>query len=332
MLPLKIAGIGLYFPENRETKTDFLKRGIQEESIEKLGVYERRTVTKGQTVTDLEIEASLAAIKDAGLKPIDIDLIISSTMLPEMVGIPNSNLLQHRLNAKNAAAFDIGQACGAAIPSILIAANFMALGQYQHILVITSSNWSVISNPYQPSADFVLGDGAAAVVLTKSEAAYGIVSFAMQTDGRFFYNCGVRVGNDHEVKYYEHHDGKKLLFYIDSKGIDGSSSLFADYLANNGPSVFHAALKKASLTPEDIDCAVIHGNVTPVVDGWIKGMKVPRERFPLTFDRYGNLSVVTLLANLKEGLDKGMIKHGSMVALVSQGAGFSAGCIIMRWD
>lgn len=331
MLPLKIAGLGLYFPERRETRDDFIKRGISEELIEKMGVYERRIIGADQCVSDMELEASKLAIMDAGISVEDIDLIISSTMLPEMIGIPNSNLLQHRLEAKNAAAFDIGLACGSVIPSMIVSTNFFALGQYKYILITASSNWSVVANPSRPSSDFVLGDGAAAVILTPSDSGFGLLSFDMQTNGKFFYNCGIRIGHDHEAKYYERHNNK-LFFYIDTKGIDGSSSDFADYLSDNGPKTFHAALKKANLTPMDIDCALIHGNVWPVVNGWINGMKVPRERFPLTFDRYGNLSVVTILANLKEALDKGMIKRGDTVALVSQGAGFSAGTIIMRWS
>ena len=331
MLPLKIAGIGLYFPENRETKADFLKRGIKEEVIESLGIYERRIAGKGESASFMEEQAAVIAIRNARLVPTEIDLIISSTILPEMIGIPNSNLLQHRIGAVNAAAFDVGLSCGATIPTFIIASNFIGSGQYKNILVTVSTNWSVISDTKQPSADFPLGDGAAAAVLTVSAAHHGIISFDMQTNGKFYYHCGIRIGNDNSSRYYDKHD-KKLLFFVDNEGISGSSSSFARYLLSNGPSTFKAALKKASLTPDDIDCAVIHGNVTPVVDGWIKGMKVPRERFPLTYSRYGNLSVVTLLANLKEGLDKGMIKHGSTVALVSQGAGFSAGCIIMRWD
>lgn len=331
MLPLKISGLGTYFPEQIENKDDFLRRGIDEDTINNLGIYERRLIGKDETVIDMEVAASKKAIANANLKADEIDLIISATLLPEMVGMPNSNILQNRLGAKNAAAFDIVQACCALIPGMIMSSNFIAMNQYKTILITTSTNWSVISNSDQASADFVLGDGAAAIVLTASSTNYGIISFDIQTKGQFYYNCGSRIGNNFSKKYYEKHDDK-LLFFIDNDGVEGSASRFGRYLLTNGPSAFKAALKKANLTPDDIDCALIHGNVKPVVDGWIKGMKIPRERIPLTFDRYGNLSVVTILANLKEALDKNMIKKGDTVALISQGAGFSAGSIIMRWE
>lgn len=331
MLPLKVAGLGVYLPERRETRDDFIRRGIPEDIIEELGVYERRIVADGQTAADMEVEAARMAIQNAGLKTNDIDLIMSATILPEMVGMPNSNLLRYRLGMKQVAAFDIGQACGAAIPGMIMAANFLALKQYRRILITTSTHWSVISDPDQPSADFVLGDGAAAIVLAESNSGFGLVDFDMQSEGRFYYNCGTRIDAGHKTRYYDQHN-KKLLFYIDPAGVDGSSSAFNRYLLTNGPATFKAAMKKANMTASDIDCAIIHGNVKPVVRGWVKGMKVPGERFPLTYDRYGNVSVVTVLLNLHEGLAKGMIKRGDNVALVSQGAGFSAGAIIMRWE
>ncbi len=330
-LPLKVAGLGLYFPRKRETRDQFVKRGIPNEIIEDLGIYERRLIGEKESIIDMEVKASKAAIKNAGLQPSDIDLIMSATILPEMIGIPNSNQLQFLIGANKAAAFDLCQACGTLIPGMIIAANFIAAGQYERILLTASTNWSAISDSTQPSADFVLGDGAGAMVLTASKLGYGILSFDMQTNGKFYQNCGIRMGHDHTTKYYDKHN-KKLLFFIDNKGIESSKSGFGRYLLTNGPNSFKASLRKARLTTEDIDCAVIHGNVKPVVRGWIKGMKVPSERFPLTFNQYGNLSVVTLLPNLKKGLKEGLIKKDSTVAFVSQGAGFSAGSIIMRWE
>lgn len=331
MLPLKIAGLGVYFPNNRETKEDFVLRGVPEDVIEKLGVYERRVVVKGQTAADLELEAARKAIENAGMTPSDIDLIISAAIQPEMIGIPNSSLLQHRLGALHTAAFDIGQACSSMIPGLLIAANFIANGQYQRILLTASTIWSVVSDPAQPSADFVLGDGAAAVVLTASQPGYGIISSYMRTDGRFFYNCGFRVGHDHNFKYYDQHNSK-LLFYIDNSGVDNSRSAFKDFLAAMLPDAFNAALGKTTLSPADIDCVIIHGNVKPLAEAWIQGMEIPPERFPLTYERYGNLSAPTILVNMQEGLNRGMIKNGDTVAIVSGGGGFSAGAIIMRWE
>lgn len=331
MLPLKVAGLGVYLPERRETRDDFIRRGIPEDIIEELGVYERRIVADGQTAADMEVEAAKRALADANMLATDIDLIISSTILPDTIGVPNANLLQHSLGAAHSAAFDIGQACGSVIPGLIIAANFITLGQYKRILLSASTHWSVISDPSQPSADFVLGDAAAAVVLTSAEHGYGIISYEMQADGQFYQQVGTRVGCDQKKKYYDQHN-EKMFFYIDEKGINGSQSGFARFLVAALPRTFRTALHKASLLESDIDCAVIHGNVNPLVEKWIKGMNIPPERFPLTYARYGNISAATVLVNLYEGLNRGMIKQGDTIALVAQGAGFSTGTIIMRWE
>lgn len=331
MLPLKVAGVGVYVPERCETREDFIRRGVPNELIEKMGVYERRIVADGQTAADLEVEAARRALNNASMDPSEIDLILSATLLPEMVGIPNSNLLQHRLGAKKAAALDINQACGSVIPGMVIAANFLALGQYRRILLTVSTHWSVISDADNPISDFVLGDGAAAMVLTNSSPEFGISSFEMQTDGGYFFDCGIRVGHDHTIRYYNRH-GEKLLFYIDNNGVEGTPSHFSSFLSEALPANFHAALKKAALLPNDIDCAVIHANVKPLVDRWLPAMQIPAERVPMTYDLYGNVGAATIVLNIHEGIKRGLIKRGDTVALVSQGAGFSNGTIIMRWE
>ena len=330
MLPLKVAGIGVYFPEQRETMEDFIRRGIPEEVIEKLGVYERRVVAKGQTAADLELEAAKIALYNAGLRPSDIDLILGITVLPERIGMANTNLLQYRIGASKAAAFDIVQACCAVVPAMISAASLLAVGQYRYILLTASCHWSVIADTSDPAADFPLGDGAAALVLVASRPEYGIISFDMRTDGRFYHNCGIAAGRDHKKPYYEEH-AEKLLFFLDKNGFGGTSD-FRDYALNSLPATFKAALDKANLKPSDIDCAAIHGNVKPLAEAWMQGMGVPAERFPLTYKRFGNMSAVTMLANLHEGLSNEMIKPGNIVALATQGAGFSTGAIIMKWE
>lgn len=332
MLPLKIAGIGVHFPEQRETKEDFIRRGIPEEIIEKLGVYERRIVERGQTAADLEVGAARQAIDSAGMAPSDIDLVMTYTVLPETLPLPNSALLQSRLGAVKAATFDINQACSSVIPSLIIAANFIALGQYRRILFTVSTHWSVVSDPGCPSCDFVLGDGAAAIVLTGSRTGYGIVSWDTRTDGRYYRNIGFRVGGDRSIRYYDRHCGKLHLF-IDTAVLESSvESGFRDFTLSFLPASFKAALAKARLAPADIDCALIHGNVKPLTDAWISRIGVPVERFPLTYDIYGNLSAATVLVNLLKGLNSGMIRRGDTVAMSALGGGYSASSLIFRWD
>lgn len=329
MLKLKVAGIGLYLPDRRETRDDFIKRGVPEEQIDYLGVYERRIMGAGQSVSDMELEASKMAIKDAGLSASDIDLIISVPIMQQMVGAANSNRLQYMLGATKAAAFDISQTCCALVPAMITAANFLTLGQYKRILLVASTYWSAIENPTDHKYGYPLSDGAAAVVLMPSEPGFGVLAFDMRTNGQYFYSCGTRVGESHNKKYHERHNDK-LYFYIDESDIFGSN--FGRAIMAIGPSSFKSALKKAELSPGDIDCAVVQGIAKPQLTAWIRGMRIPAERFPLTYSRFGHLSTSVILANLKEGLDKGMIRTGNNVAIVSAGAGISGGSIIMRWS
>ncbi len=329
----KIISTGTYFPEKRVTTEDFLRKGISQETINKLGILEHRVCHKSEDLTDMEEKAARIALERAGLMPQDLDLIISGPILAEECGRPNSNLLQAKLGATNAAAFDIFMACSGIIPQLMTAASLITLGQYKYILVTNAVDWTRMLNPNDMINTVVLGDGAGAAILEPVSSPWGFMGFDIQTEGKFYYKCGLRKETaDNKVvgqRYYETSEGK-IYFYIDSD-IDNRSSAWARYLLRSIPKTFKAVLNKTNLQKEDVDVLIMHQNINPLVNGWIKLCGVPKSKTITTHYKYGNLASANILTNLNELIENNRLKKGNIVAMVSQGAGFSVGSAILKW-
>ena len=330
MINVRIIGTGSYLPQKVETAEDFLKKGVTREEIENLGVFEHRVMGENETVTDMETEAAKSAIDAAQLKPEDIDLIICGSAMPRQIGVPNSNALQHKLGANNAAAFDVVMGCASAIPEIVVAAQFIASKSYKHILLVGSCHLTRIADYSDPASFVVLGDGAGALVMEPAaEDAGGILSFDIQTKGEYFDYCGSKIKKpkryDKEREYFDAHC-EKLYFYIDD-----SSPRIIKYLINSVPATVKKSLAKAELSLQDIDFFISHQNITPLSGRWVKLLGLPAEKTHMTYARYGNMSAANIFVNLDEALRLNKICKGDVVVFAGQGAGFSVGSIVMKW-
>lgn len=328
-----VIGTGSYLPERKETVEDFLRMGAPKEKIDKWGVLEHRVMGEDETVTDMEVQAAKKAVENAGIRLEEIDLIISGSTIPVQPGVANANLLQDRLGAENAAAFDVVQACSTPIPQIIIASQFIALKQYRYILITASSNASRVTDPTDPASFVVLGDGAGALVMGPTEEDRGIVSFDMQSQGKYYFNCGYKLKGpkNQKIKEKQYYDSstEKLLFYIES--VDDDRSEFWDYTVNSVPKNVNRVLAKAGLGIPEIDFFIFHQNVHNLSAKWPELLDIPKEKTYFTYSRYGNMISCNILVNLDETLRKNKIEKGDLVVLAGQGAGFSVGSIVMKW-
>ncbi len=329
-----IIGTGSYLPEKKETVEDFLRKGATQEKIDKWGVFEHRVMGEDENVTDMEVKAAKKAVENAGISLEEIDLIISGSTIPVQPGVPNANLLQDRLGARNAAAFDVVQACSTPIPQIIVASQFIALKQYRYILITASSNATRVTDNTDPASFVVLGDGAGALVMGQTDEDRGIVSFDMQSQGKYFFNCGFKLKGpkNQEIKENQYYDlpSEKLLFYIESVDEDNQSD-FRDYTINSLPENVNRVLTKAGLSLQEIDFFIFHQNVHTISRKWTELLGIPREKTYFTYSRYGNMISCNILVNLDEALRKSKIKRGDLVVFSGQGAGLSVGSIAMKW-
>ena len=167
MIKAKIIGTGSYAPKKVVTNHDLAKTmDTNDEWItERTGIKQRHIADKNETTSDLALEASLRALKAAKLSPQELDLIIVATMSPDMVMPSTGCVLQEKLGAKNAAAFDMFAACSGFIYGLSVANAFIKSEIYKNVLVVGAEVLSRFTDWEDRSTCILFGDGAGAVVL-----------------------------------------------------------------------------------------------------------------------------------------------------------------------
>src|SRR6478609_2716074 len=185
LIPVGVLGTGKYVPEriltNQELET--MVETNDEWIVSRTGIRERRIAAEGQATSDLCYEASLVALSNAGITADQLDLIIVATITPDMSFPSTACLLQEKLGAKKAAAFDLSAACSGFIYGLANATGLIATGLYRHVLVVGAECLSRITDYSDRNTAILFGDGAGAVVLGQVPEGRGFKSFKLGADG-----------------------------------------------------------------------------------------------------------------------------------------------------
>src|SRR6266498_413566 len=181
-----IAGVGSYVPEQILTNADLEKMvDTSDEWITtRTGIKERRIAGKNEFTSDLATCAALRAMERAGVAAEKIDLIIVATITPDMVFPATACLVQQKIGARNAAAFDIEAACSGFIYALEIGQQFIMSRTYDTILVIGAEKLSSIVDWKDRNTCVLFGDGSGAAILQNRPNAHGLLTAVMGADGR----------------------------------------------------------------------------------------------------------------------------------------------------
>ncbi len=217
---VKIIGTGSYVPEKvytnkyLETLVDTNDQWIQE----KLGIRERRIAAKNEATSDLAWRAGYNAILDSGLSKDDIDLIIIATATPDRLAPSTAAITQDKLQAYNSVAFDISAVCSGFLYGMSVAAQFIASGVYDNVLVIGADTFSRITDWTRRDCVF-FGDGAGAAVLSSANVNEGFIAFRLYTDGRGKWNYTVPAGGSEMPCSHETLDKGLHYFQMDGQAV-----------------------------------------------------------------------------------------------------------------
>lgn len=325
-IPVGILGIGKYVPERRLTNKD-LEQMVDtndEWIVTRTGIRERRIADPAQATSDLAYEASLAALRSAGLTAEQIDLIIVATITPDMFFPSTACLLQERLGAKQAAAFDLSAACSGFIYGLATATSFIKSGMYRRILVIGAETLSRITDYTDRNTCILFGDGAGAVVVGEVPEGRGFRSFELGADGG---------------------GGELLRICGGGSRLPSSEQSVADrkhFLEMNGRDVFkfavrvmgssaEEALAKAGLGKDDIDLLVPHQANIRIVKSALERLGLPEDKAIVNLDRFGNVSAASIPLALAEAVETGRVKEGDRIVLVGFGGGLTWGASVLVW-
>ncbi|WP_371368258.1 3-oxoacyl-[acyl-carrier-protein] synthase 3 [Sporomusa rhizae] len=321
-----ILGLGSYVPEKVITNYDLEK--VMDTShqwiVERTGIHERRNVTEGQATSDLAAKAAEKALADAGIGPEEIDLIIVGTVTPDMFFPSVACLVQDRIKAYNAAAFDLTAVCSGFIYGLVTASAFIKNGTYRKILVIGAETLSTITDKEDRNTAILFGDGAGAVVLGETEPGYGILGFDLGAEGTGGDLLKVPAGGTRQPVTAETIANK--LHFIQMNG----NEVFKFAIKVMGETV-KKALAAAQLTPQDITCLVPHQANLRIIQSAANRLGLPMDKVVVNVDKYGNTSAASVPIALDEGVKNGRIKKDDVIALAGFGGGLTWGAAIIRW-
>lgn len=323
MIRAFIKGTGSYVPSNI-VKNDFFESvGSSDEWIYKnLGIKERR-IAQGEVTSDLAAKAGMRAIENAGLAPKDIDLIIVATATADRQAPSCACFVQEKLKAKNAVAFDLSAVCSGALFATSTGVQFIKSGMYENVLVIGADTFSNITDWTRRDAVF-FGDGAGAMVLSRTEEDKGFMDFLLYTDG---------TGKDH--------------FTIPAGGSEQPASKKSiksgqHFFQMNGPEVYKTAidvvpkcirklLKRNRVSIDQIKCLLPHQPSIKILQEVARRVEMPFQKVKTNMDKYANTSGGTIPIILDEVSRRNEFRKGDLVLFAAVGAGWTWGSALYKW-
>ena len=322
-----ITGLGTAVPPRIVPNSEFEKylETSDQWIVERTGIRERRIAAPDQTLASLCHEASLGALAMAGLSAEQLDAIVLGTVTPDRRLPATACDLQAILGAKRAAAFDIAAACPGWIFSLAVAEGLIASGRAANVLAIGAEKLSTVTDWNDRSTAVLFGDGAGASIVQPAPGdGRGILSIILGTDGKLADLLYIKGGGSAEP--------------ISAKVVEERSH----FIRMAGREVFKAAvhtmaracaqaLAKAGVTSEEIDLLIPHQANLRIIEATAKHAQVPMSKVMVNLDRYGNTSAASIQLAIGQALEEGRIQRGSLLLLVTFGAGFTWGSAVVRW-
>jgi len=321
-----ILGTGACVPDQVLTNFDLEKMvdTSDEWIVTRTGIRERRITTEEEATSDLAYRAAQKALEAAGITADQLDLIIVATVTPDTSFPSTANILQDRLGAKKAAAFDLAAACTGFLYGLATATQFIQNGLYRYVLVIGAECLSKVVNWSDRNTCVLFGDGAGAAVLGQVEEGYGFLSFELGSDGSGGDLLKVPAGGSRLPA--SEHTVTNNLHYVSMAG----SEVFKFAVRVMGNSA-ESAIQKAGLTKEDIDLLVPHQANMRIIDAAVKRFGLSMDKVVINLDRYGNMSSASIPIALDEAVRTGRVKEGDHLVLVGFGGGLTWGATVLKW-
>lgn len=313
-----ILGVGSYVPENVLTNFDLEQMvDTNDEWIRsRTGIVERRISSDDMFSSDMAYIAAKNALDHAGMKADDIDLIVVATVTPDMAFPSTACLLQEKLGAHSAVAFDIGAACSGFIYALSTASQFIQNGVYRNVLVVGAETLSKLVDYTDRNTCILFGDGAGAVLLGPIQDGFGFLSFELGSDGGGADLLCVPTPSSPEEKKTIYMNGKEVFKFAVRRMEETSI----------------AVIEKANLTKNDVHFLVPHQANQRIIDAARNRLELHEDKVVVNLDRFGNMSSASIPVALDEAVRDKRIKQGDIVVFVAFGGGLTWGGCCIRWN
>ena len=320
----KIIGTGSYLP-NEAVSNDELAARLAKDGIEtsdewirsRTGITQRHLASQNQTSSELAMFATLNALEMAGVAALEIDLIIVATTSPDMTFPSTACLLQAKIGADNAAAFDVQAVCSGFVYALTTADAMIRAGQAKKALVVGAEVFSRMLDWSDRSTCGLFGDGAGAVVLSASDEP-GILASKIHANGRLnnILQVSSSIQNGHVV-------GNPYM-YMDGQAV------FKNAVTALGD-VAIEVLEHANMQAEQLDWLIPHQANIRIIHATAKRLNFPLDKVVVTVDKHGNTSAASVPLALDTAVRDGRIQKGHTVLVQGVGGGFTWGANLFRF-
>jgi 3-oxoacyl-[acyl-carrier-protein] synthase III len=330
LFKMKIQGTGKYHPEKIMTNDDLAKivDTSDEWIVQRTGIKERRIadVAKGEYPSGMAEHSSKLAIKNAGLEPNDIDLILFSVTMPDRFFPSCAANLQKKLEITNKCpCLDMNAACSGWLYGMSMANSMIQTGLYKNILLVGTEMSTQFNNWGDRNTCVLFGDGSGAVVLGRSN-----------NEESFLYNS--KLGCESE---------KAESLRLDKGGV--REPITHEMIDNNeqscemdGAVVFKAAVKtmakhsaivleEAGVSLDDVDWFIPHQANLRIIETTAKLLSFPMEKVIVNVQKYANTSSASIPVALHEAILDGRIKRGQNILMAAFGAGLTSAAVLIKY-
>lgn len=321
-----VLGTGSALPEKVITNADLEKMVETSDQWikDRTGIHERRQAAPNETTSSLSVKAARLALERAGIKATDLDLIICSTISPDMPLPSTAALIQRELGAHGCCAFDLAAACSGFLFGMTVAEQFIRTGASTRVLVIGAELLSRYLDYKDRATCVIFGDGVAAAVFGRVEPPSGILAHELHTEGQYADHLFIPAGGTampascQTVEQGSH--------FIKMRG----NELFK-VAVRNLEDVSRKVLEKAGLTTNDIDLFIPHQANQRITEAVRERLGLSSEKVYSNIARIGNTSSASIPICLDECAQTGRLKKGDLVLMSAFGAGVTWGAVLMRW-
>jgi 3-oxoacyl-[acyl-carrier-protein] synthase-3 len=322
----KITGVAGYLPPKVLTNADLEKMvATSDEWIRtRTGIRERHITEKGTASSHLATEAAKSLLAKTNTNPADIDLIVLASVTPDMLFPATACLVQDRIGAKKAWGFDLSAACSGFAYALTVGAQFVGSGAHKKVLVIGSDAMSTILDYTDRATCILFGDGAGAVLLEPAADGEGILDFEHDVDGsggQFLYMPGggslhpATAETVEKKMHFVHQEGSQVFKYAARRMAEMSTKL----------------LERNGFTKDDLTLLVPHQANLRIIRAAQERLGVDDSKVLVNIDRYANTTAGTIPLGLWDGVQQGRLRKGDLVLIVTVGAGYTTGGVLLRW-
>jgi 3-oxoacyl-[acyl-carrier-protein] synthase III len=336
-LKATIKGISSYLPEQKLTNEE-LAQEFQEWDVAKIfqktGISVRSISAPGECASDLGVAAARKLFETGICDPGDIDFLLFCSQSPDYFLPTTACLMQERLKLRTSCgALDFNLGCSGFVYGLSLAKGLIETGQLKNILLITSDTYTKFINSKDRGVRTIFGDGAAATLISAIDSdEEPIGPFVYGTDGRGADKLivpagGLRLPNNQETAL-EKNDGTGIYRSAQNLYMDGPEIL--NFTINEVPKTVKSFLNMSSIKMEEIDFFIFHQANSFMLECLRKKLKIPKEKFCMNLESYGNTVSATIPMAMELALKTGEIRPGDRLMLVGFGVGYSWGATVIR--